>query len=70
MHTVTADPLPELIAALKVAITAAEPHHLAGVLVEGIASTVAERIPPAAQGDVAVETVRLLRDRLRLRGVI
>jgi hypothetical protein len=39
-------------------------------LIEGIAVTVAQRMPVERQGDVAVETVRLLRDRFRTHGTI
>jgi hypothetical protein len=48
----------------------ADPYPLAGAPVEGIAATISARIPPERQGQVAVETVRLLRDRLRARGAI
>jgi hypothetical protein len=69
--TESPDLLAILIAMLKMVIASdADPYLLAGALVEGIAATISVRIPPERQGQVAVETVRLLRDRLREGGVI
>jgi hypothetical protein len=65
------DPLAVLIAMLKMVIASdADLYLLAGALVEGIAATISARIPPERQGEVAVEIVRLLRDRLETRGAI
>ena len=65
------DPLAILIAMLKMVVASdADPYLLAGALVEGIAATISARIPPERQAEVAVETVRLLRDRLETRGAI
>ena len=65
------DPLAILVALMKMAIASeADPYMLAGALIEGIAVTVAQKIPPERQGDVAVQCVRLLRDRLAARGAI
>jgi hypothetical protein len=56
---------------MKMAIASdADPYMLAGALIEGIAATVAQKIPPERQGDVAAECVRLLRDRLAAGGAI
>jgi hypothetical protein len=60
-----------LVMLLKAAIASdTDPYLLTGALIEGIAATVAQRIPAERQGDVSVEAVRLLRDRLRARGTI
>jgi hypothetical protein len=65
------DPLAILIAMLKLVIASdTDPYLLAGALVEGIAATISARIPRERQGEVVVETVRLLRDRLETRGAI
>jgi hypothetical protein len=65
------DPLAILLAMLKMVIASdADPYLLAGALVEGIAATISARIPPERQGEVAVEIVRLLGDRLETRGAI
>jgi hypothetical protein len=41
-----------------------------GSLIEGIGTAIAAQIPPERQGEVAVEAVRLLRDRMRIYNVI
>jgi hypothetical protein len=65
------DPLAVTVALMKMAIASeADPYMLAGALIEGITATIAEKIPPEKQGDVAVEAVRLLRDRMKARGLI
>ena len=65
------DPLAVLIAQLKTIIASdADPYLLAGALVEGIATTIAAKLPPKRQGVVAVATVCLLRDRLKASGSI
>jgi PAS domain S-box-containing protein len=65
------DPLTTLAHLLRRIIASdADPYLLAGALVEGIATALAQKIPPEHQGDVAVETVRLLRDRMRAYGMI
>ncbi len=59
------DQVAEVVKATRRAIAgSADPYLLAGALVEGIAMTVASRVPEAKRGGVAIETVRLLRDRL------
>ena len=65
------DNLGALVAALKRIIASdVDPYLLSGALIETIAATVTQRIPPEKQGEVSVETVRLLRDRLHARGGI
>lgn len=65
------DHLAALIAVLRLTIASeADPYLLTDALIEGTAAAIAKRIPPEKQGDVAVEAVRLLRDRLRGHGVI
>jgi hypothetical protein len=65
------DPLAIMVALMKMVIASeADPYMLAGALIEGIAATVAQNIPPERQGDVAEQCVRLLRDRLAERGAI
>lgn len=49
--------------------TEADPHLLAGALAEGVAATIAERIPAERQGEASREIVQVLVDRLRARGV-
>ena len=41
-----------------------------GSLVEGIVTTVVERVPPERRANVAIETVRLLRDCFMQRGAV
>jgi hypothetical protein len=66
----SADPLAILVALMKMTIASeADPYMVAGALIEGIVATVAQRMPER-QGDVAVECVRLLRDRLAAGGLI
>ncbi len=60
-----------LIDALNTVIpSAADPYLLSATLIEGVACTVVQKIPLAKQGQVSVEVVRLLRDRLRAHGAI
>jgi PAS domain-containing protein len=47
-----------------------DPYLLAGALVEGIAITIAKKIPHERHGEVSVESVRLLRDRMHGHGLI
>jgi hypothetical protein len=65
------DPLAIMIELMKLAVaSSADPYLLAGALIEGITSTIAARIPQEKRRDVALEAVRLLRDRLETRGLI
>lgn len=66
---------PDMVALAITAIRSAlaknaDPYLLAGALIEAVAVTIAEKVPPERQGPVAVEAVRLLRDRLREWGVV
>ena len=66
-----ADPEAILVAVIKLVIgSETDPYCVAGALIEGIATTIATKIPPEVRGEVAVEAVRLLRDRLRATGSI
>jgi hypothetical protein len=49
--------------------TEADPHLLVGALAEGVAATIAERIPAERQGETSREIVQVLLDRLRAHGV-
>jgi hypothetical protein len=60
------DPLGILVLMLRMVIDSrADPYLLIGALVEGTAATVARKIPPERQGDVAFETVKILVDRMK-----
>ena len=48
----------------------ADPYVVVGSLIEGIVTTVAERVPPEQRADIAIKTVRLLRDYLTEHGVV
>jgi hypothetical protein len=64
-------PLDLAIATIKLAIaTDVDAYLLVGSLIEGIGAAIAAQIPPERQGEVAVEAVRLLRDRMRRYNVI
>jgi hypothetical protein len=59
------DPVAVLVAMLKLVVASdADPYLLVGALIEGVAASIAQKIPPERQSDVAIEAVRLLRDRL------
>jgi hypothetical protein len=47
----------------------ADPYILAGALAEGVAATVAQRVPVERQAEASREIVQVLRDRLRAHGV-
>jgi hypothetical protein len=65
------DPLLVVSLPLKLTIDSdVDPYLLIGELIEAIAVAAAKRIPAEKQGEVSVEAVRLLRDRLRAHGVI
>ncbi len=65
------DPLTILLELLRRTIASdADPYLLVGSLVEGIASAIALKISREEHGEIAVETVRLLRDRMRSHGLI
>ena len=66
-----ADPIAVLVTVLRAVIQSdADPYLLSGVLLEGVATTIATRLPPERQGEMSVATVRLLRDRLHGLGAI
>ncbi len=50
--------------------SAADPYLVSAALIEGLARTVVQKIPLVKQGEMSVEVVRLLRDRLRAHGAI
>ena len=65
------NPLTMLIRHLRSVIASdTDPYLLAGALVEGIATTIAQKIPHELHGEISVEAVRLLRDRMRSYGLI
>jgi hypothetical protein len=65
------DPVAILVGILKLVVASeADPYLLSGALVEGIASTLMQRIPDEKRSEVGVETVRLLRDRLHAYGIV
>jgi hypothetical protein len=47
-----------------------DPYLINCILIEGIASTGNDRIPPCRRHQVAVEAVRLLLERLQANGAI
>ena len=64
-------PLTDLIGHLHDVIASdTDPYLLAGALIEGVATTIAQKIPPELHGTVSVDSVRLLRDRMRSHGLI
>lgn len=65
---------PELAEILAVVIrmmvaSDADPYLLLGVLTEGIAHTIASRIPEDEQADTAEEALSLLQERLEANGL-
>jgi hypothetical protein len=61
------DHVAALVTLLRLVIPSdADPYLLTGALIEGIAATLDARIPVERRGEVAVATVQLLRDRLRV----
>jgi hypothetical protein len=64
-------PLDAAIAMIKLATARdVDVYLLVGSLIEGISTAIAAQIPGERQGEVAVEAVRLLRDRMRRYNVI
>ena len=65
------DMLTVLITTLNAVISsAADPYLVSAALIEGVARTVVQKIPVMRQGEVSIEIVRLLRDRLRAHETI
>ncbi len=62
----------ELLVAVTQLVNAsgADPCVVVGSLIEGIVTTVAERVPPVERADIAISAVCLLRDRLMERSAI
>ena len=59
-------PLTSLIRHLRNVIASdTDPYLLAGALIEGVAATIARKMPHERHGEVSVESIRLLRDRMR-----
>ena len=71
-----AAPEPEnALAGLASGITSAiqsgsDPYEMAGLLVEAIAATIAARVPPEQQPEIAQTVIALLRERLSARDAI
>jgi hypothetical protein len=64
-------PLDVLMVTLKLSIAMdTDPYLLAGGLIEGIAIAIAKQIPSERHGEVARDTMRLLRDRMRTYNLI
>jgi hypothetical protein len=64
-------PLTLLIRHLRSVIASdSDPYLLAGALIEGVATTIAQKLPHVRHGEVSVESIRLLRDRMRSHGLI
>ncbi len=60
-----------LILMLRIVIDSeVDPYLLTGPLVEGIAASIARKIPLERQDEVAIETVRVLVDRMKDRGLL
>jgi hypothetical protein len=65
------DSIAVLVMLMRIVIRSdADPYLLNGALIEGIATTIMQRIPAEKWEEVAVQAVRLLRCRLREKGAI
>jgi hypothetical protein len=65
------DPQALLVTLLKlILVSDIDPYMVSGALVETIAATVAKKIPPERQDEVATEAVQLLQERLRTYGLM
>ncbi|MBV9782772.1 MAG: hypothetical protein JO264_03035 [Acidisphaera sp.] len=65
------DPIAILVCVLRATIQSdADPYLVGGALIEGLASTVAQRIPPRRQRETAEGILRLLHARLETYGFI
>lgn len=64
--------LPEILAVvIRMMVSSdADPYLLLGVMTEGIAHAIAERIPAEEQAEVADEALSLLRERLEANGLL
>ena len=65
------DTLALMVALIKLVIRSeVDPYLLSGVLIEGIANTLARRIPEDRKREVAAQAIRLLHERLQASGAI
>ena len=65
------DTLALLVALIKFVIRSdIDPYLLSGALIEGVASTLASRIPDDRKREVATQAIRLLHERLQANGAI
>jgi hypothetical protein len=65
------DPLAVLVMLMQMVIRSdADPYLLNGALIEGIATTIMQRIPEERREAVSDQVMRVLHDRLRAKGAI
>ena len=65
------DSLAVLVMLMRMVIRSdADPYLLNGALIEGIATTIMQRIPEERREDVSQLAMRVLHDRLRAKGAI
>jgi hypothetical protein len=65
------DPLAVLVMMMRMVIKSdADPYLLNGALIEGVATTIMQRIPAEMREEVSRQVMRLLHDRLRETGAI
>jgi hypothetical protein len=65
------DPLAVLVMLMQMVIRSdADPYLLNGALIEGVATTIMQRIPAERREDVSRQAMRVLHDRLRTKGAI
>jgi len=66
----TPDPTNVLAHVIRLTVkTDADPYLILGVLVEGVAHTLATRIPDERRGEIGREVSKLLAERLRAHGI-
>jgi hypothetical protein len=65
------DPLAVLLMLMRMVIKSdADPYLLNGALIEGVATTIMQRIPAEMREEVSRQVMRVLHDRLREKGAI
>jgi hypothetical protein len=65
------DPLAVLVMLMRMVIKSdADPYLLNGALIEGVATTIMQRIPAEMREVVSRQVMRVLHDRLREKGAI
>jgi hypothetical protein len=65
------DPLAVLVMLMRMVIRSdADPYLLNGALIEGVATTIMQRIPEERREAVSHQVMRVLHDRLRDKGAI